>query len=43
MFCLQEFISIKQGRGHPKNGTNWYKMDNAKFCDATNCIIDIEI
>ena len=23
---MPEIISIKQGRGHPKNFTNWYKI-----------------
>ena len=28
---MPELISIKQGRGQPKNFTNWYKMKNVKF------------
>ena len=28
---MAELLSIKQGRGHPKNFTNWYKMKNVKF------------
>ena len=28
---MPELISIEQGRGHPKNLTNWYKMKYVKF------------
>ena len=28
---MAELLSIKQGRGHPKNFTNWYKMKIVKF------------
>ena len=28
---MPELISIKHGRGHPKNFTNLYKMKNVKF------------
>ena len=31
VFHMPELISIKQGSGHPKNFTNWYKMKNVKF------------
>ena len=31
VFHMPEVIAIKQGRGHPKNFTNWYKMKHVKF------------
>ena len=31
VFHMPELISIKQGRGHPKNVTDWYKKKHVKF------------
>ena len=31
VFHMPALISIKQGRGHSNNFTNWYKMKSVKF------------
>ena len=47
MFLMPEIITIKLGRGHPKNFTNLYTLTNAQFelksLYSPNCINDFEV